>query len=87
MSRQEYWSRLPFPPSGDLPNPGTQPISPALAGGFFTAEQPRKPENGLLLSHKNEIMPLSATWMDLETIITSEVSQTERDKYHVITQM
>ena len=87
MSRQEYWSRLPFPPSGDLPNPGTQPISPALAGGFFTTEQPRKPENGLLLSHKNEIMPLSATWMDLETIITSEVSQTEKDKYHVITQM
>ena len=39
FSRQEYWSGLPFPPPGDLPNPGIEPlsvISPALAGGFFT---------------------------------------------------
>ena len=34
-------------------------------------------------SHKkNEIMPLTATWMDLEIIILSEVSQKEKDKYH-----
>ena len=32
---------------------------------------------------KNEIMPLAATWMDLEIIILSEVSQTEKDKYHM----
>ena len=41
LSRQEYWSALPFPPSGDLPDPGIEPGSlavPALAGGFFTAE-------------------------------------------------
>jgi len=35
--RQEYYSELPFPPPGDLPNPGIQsPVAPALAGGFFT---------------------------------------------------
>ena len=33
---------------------------------------------------KNEIMPFSATWMDLEIIILSEVSQKEKDKYHMI---
>ena len=33
---------------------------------------------------KNEIMPFAATWMDLEIIILSEVSQTEKDKYHTI---
>ena len=33
---------------------------------------------------KNEIMPFAATWMDLEVIILSEVSQTEKDKYHMI---
>ena len=33
---------------------------------------------------KNKIMPLAATWMDLEIIIQSEVSQTEKDKYHTI---
>ena len=37
--RQEYWSGLPFPSPGDLPDPGIKPVSlvsPALAGGFFT---------------------------------------------------
>ena len=34
--RQEYWSGLPFPSLGDLPNPGIESESPALAGGFFT---------------------------------------------------
>ena len=38
--RQEYWSELPFPSPGDLPNPGIEPTSPALAGGFFTTEPP-----------------------------------------------
>ena len=33
--RQEYWCGLPFSPSGDFPNPGTEPQSPALTGGFF----------------------------------------------------
>ena len=32
---------------------------------------------------KNEIMPFAATWMDLEIITVSEVSQTEKDKYHI----
>ena len=36
--RQEYWSGLPFPSPGDLPNPGIKPGSPALAGGLFTIE-------------------------------------------------
>ena len=41
--RQEYWSRLPFPSPGDLPDPGIEPASPALAGRFFTTEPPGKP--------------------------------------------
>ena len=43
LSQQEYWSGLPFPPPGDLPDPGIKPASPTLAGGFFTPEPPRKP--------------------------------------------
>ena len=43
FSKQEYWSGLPFPPPGDLPNPGIKAASPALAGRFFTAEPPGKP--------------------------------------------
>ena len=36
---------------------------------------------------KNKIMPFAATWMDLEIVILSEVSQTEKDKYHMISFM
>ena len=45
---QKYWSGLPFPSPGDLPDPGikpTSPVSPALAGRFFTTE----PTGSLLL--------------------------------------
>ena len=47
FSKQEYWSGLPFPPPGDLPNPGIEPVSlasAALAGRFFTTEPPGKPK-------------------------------------------
>ena len=37
---QEYWSGLPFPPPGDLPDPGIQLTSLAMTGGFFTTEPP-----------------------------------------------
>ena len=36
--REAYWSGLPFPSIGTLPNSGIEPASPALAGGFFTTE-------------------------------------------------
>ena len=56
FSRQEYWSRLPFSPPGDLPDPGIELAaltSPALTGGFFTTSTtkpspvPRTPPHGL----------------------------------------
>ena len=43
LLRQGYWSGLPFPSSGDLPNLGIEPTSPAVAGRFFTTELPGKP--------------------------------------------
>ena len=42
FSRQEYWSGLPFPSPGDLPNPGIEPVSPVLVGESFTTEPPGK---------------------------------------------
>jgi len=42
FSRREYWSGLPRPPPGDLPNPETEPGSPVIAGRFFTTELPVK---------------------------------------------
>ena len=44
FSSQEYRSGLPFPTPGNLPDPGTEPASPALAGKFFTTETPVKPQ-------------------------------------------
>ena len=41
--KQEYWSGRLFPSPGYLPDPGIEPESPGLAGGFFTTEPPRKP--------------------------------------------
>ena len=50
FSRQEYWSGLPFPPSGVLHSSGIKPSSsaaPALTGGFFTTEPPGKPRKSV----------------------------------------
>ena len=40
--RQEYWNGLPFPSPGKFPDLGIEPVSPALAGRFFTTEPPGK---------------------------------------------
>ena len=59
--RQEYWSELPFPSPGDLPNPGIKPAFPALAGGFSTTEPPGKPWIGgskitNTIEHRNSLL-------------------------------
>ena len=64
FSRQEYRGGLPFPPPGDLPDPGidpASPVSPALAGGFFTSEPRGKPvqlfKPSLFFSHlENDVI-------------------------------
>ena len=45
FSRQEYWSGLPFPSPGDLPNPGIEPRSPAMQADSLPSEPPGKPKN------------------------------------------
>ena len=44
FSRQEYWSGLPFPSPGDLPNPGIKPGSPVLQADALPSEPPGKPQ-------------------------------------------
>ena len=46
FSRQEYWSGLPFPSPGDLPDPGIEPGSPTFQAEALTSEPPRKPFSG-----------------------------------------
>ena len=45
FSRQEYWSGLPCPPPGDLPNPGIKPRSPTWQADSLSSEPPGKPKN------------------------------------------
>ena len=66
FSRQEYWSGLPRPPPGDLPNPGVEPkspVSPALAGRFFihwaTRETHASLTGSVSLEHPRLIQELS----------------------------
>ena len=54
FSRQEYWSELPFPSPGDLPDPGIKPRSPALQADSLPFELSRKPTNGNNYLLKNE---------------------------------
>ena len=57
FSRQEYWSGLSLPSPGDLPDPGIEPMSQALAGGFFTAEPAGKypQKSAFELIYKTEV--------------------------------
>ena len=76
--RQEYWSALLFPSPGDLPDPGMEPVSPALAGRFFTTEPPGTPPTPNVLPvilykspHSNDSL---SSWM-LDTCQFSSIAQ------------
>ena len=51
FSRQEYWSGLPFPSPGDLPDPGIEPRSPAFQADALTSEPPGGSERERQISH------------------------------------
>ena len=58
FSRQEYWSGLPFPSPGDLPNPGIEPGSPALQADTLPSEPPGKPSPlGTLVQIRKKALP------------------------------
>ena len=58
FSRQEYWSGLPFPSPGDLPNPGIEPGSPALQADALPSEPPGKPSPlGTLVQIRKKALP------------------------------
>ena len=56
FSRREAWSGWPFPPPGDLPDPGMETVSPAWAGWFLTPEPPGAPQEA------SELMPQTCLW-------------------------
>ena len=74
FSRPEYWSGEPFPSTGDLPNPGIEPRSPALQADSLPAEPQGKPENSL---KKREII-------NKQVIHSSCLLNSNKDKYYRI---
>ena len=56
FSRPEYWSGLPFPSPGDLPDPGIKPRSPALQADSLSSEPPGKPYSIMLSANKNDFL-------------------------------
>ena len=56
FSRQEYWSGLPFPSPGDLPDPGIKPGSPAFQADALTSEPPGKSAGEYLLGRFYQII-------------------------------
>ena len=52
--RQEYGSRLPFPPPGGHPYPGIEPVSPILTGRFFTTKPSGKPKKNVVPCNRND---------------------------------
>ena len=57
FSRQEYWSGLPFPSAGDLPNPGIKPRSPTMQTDALTSAPPGKHKAPYINHHSREIPP------------------------------
>ena len=70
FSREEYWSGLPCPPPGDLPNPGSEPRSPTLQVDSLPSEPQRKPKNATVgnLTLPQRIFPTQGLNRGLPTL-------------------
>ena len=66
FSRQEYWSGLPFPSPGDLPDPGIEPRSPTLQADALPSEPPGKPEQ----TWDNNKNSFGKDWISLKKLKT-----------------
>ena len=72
FSRQEYWSGLPFPSPGDVPDPGIEPRSPTLQADDLTSEPPGKPKelykkdphdhDGVIIYLEPDILECEVKW-------------------------
>ena len=77
------WVAVPF--SRGLPNPGIEPRCPTLQADSLPAELPGKPMEYYTATERNEIRSLVDVWMNLGSVIQSEVSQKEKNKYCILT--
>ena len=74
FSRQEYWSGLPFPSPGDLPEPGIEPGCPTMQADSLLSEPPGKPQ---FQSMESE-MPSMLSGADLQAVFAQHCYHTDR---------
>ena len=79
FSRQGYWSVLPFPSPGNLPDPGIKPRFLVLGAESLPSEPPGKPSGVYMSIPISQFIPPSET-----VIIQSEVNQKEKNKYQIL---
>ena len=84
FSRQEYWDGLPCPPPGDLPDPGIEPRSPTLQEDTLPSEPPGNTMKYYSAIKGNEALIHATTWVNLESIMLKERSQTQKTPYCMI---
>ena len=66
--RQEYWKGLPFPSPADLPDPEIEPVSPVLAGKFFTTKPPAKPNYMLVVPVLSHVWLFETLWTTVQAL-------------------
>ena len=69
FSRQEYWSGLPFPSPGDLPDPGIEPGSPTLQADALPSEPPGKKTKEESENERKKVKVM-LTWMSFNDVIS-----------------
>ena len=74
FSRQEYWSVLPFPSSGDLPDPGIEPGSPATQADSLLSELPGKPYGGSVVGNRSTIQETQVQSLGWEDSLKEEMA-------------
>ena len=86
FSRQEYWSGLPFPSPGDLPDPRTEPRSPALLADALTSEPPGKPpvssEDMYKIDERKQILKDLQEWIGFWQADIGETNREENSKWY-----
>ena len=72
FSRKEYWSGLPFPPPGDLPDPVIEPMSPAQAGRFFITVPSGKPQSQIIPDSVSGVVFEEDKLLSIPSLVSTE---------------
>ena len=84
FSRQEYWSELPFPSPGNLPDPGIEPVSPSLQADSLPSELPGKPHSLFFIGQLTPFLRVTEIYFRLliQSKMTKYVNHFYMEKFY-----